>query len=381
MSDNKKVALGIDYNTKLDKNPEISATLPANHGGYCVICYEELADAAIGEFSLKCNHTFCRPDWLEYLSGEVNKGADGIVANCMQTGCNVKVGHSAFLTILHEKPDDIQTYWKWLAKSYTDDNQWVKMCPELPWCGHYHERDRTSSRQYVTCRCGFSFCFLCEQPSHRPCDCELTKKWEQKNESESENITWLKANTRSCPVCNTPTQKNGGCDHMTCRTCERKNGKPTHWCWICNDHGTAVGNYSHTCKKYDDLTAERNNAQSEIARYTHFFDRFNNHDKSAKYAKAQHPKLLVYQQRLHEEKCYEATEVKFLTEANNTVIEARNVLKWTNPFAFYLEKEFPPEIKNFFREFWQNDLEQYVNRLTEFVEADLEQHLKADTDK
>lgn len=61
-------------------------------------------------------------------------------------------------------------------------------------------------------------------------------------------------------------------------------------------------------------------------------------------------------------------ETSFLLEANNVVIEARSTLKWTYPLAYYLDKEFPPDIKNFFEKFWQADLEQHCQRLTALVE-------------
>ena len=33
---------------------------------------------------------------------------------------------------------------------------------------------------------------------------------------------------RKCPHCNVLTERNGGCNHMTCGMCNK------HWCWICN---------------------------------------------------------------------------------------------------------------------------------------------------
>ena len=31
------------------------------------------------------------------------------------------------------------------------------------------------------------------------------------------NLLWLAANTKRCPRCQTPTEKNEGCNHMTCK--------------------------------------------------------------------------------------------------------------------------------------------------------------------
>jgi len=43
---------------------------------------------------------------------------------------------------------------------------------------------------------------------------------------------WSKANTKPCPNCKAGTQKNDGCNHMTCSNCKHQ------WCWICNGQYT-----------------------------------------------------------------------------------------------------------------------------------------------
>ena len=48
----------------------------------------------------------------------------------------------------------------------------------------------------VLCKCGNSFCFKCGLESHKPADCKLTAQWKVKNSNESENITWIIANTK-----------------------------------------------------------------------------------------------------------------------------------------------------------------------------------------
>ena len=42
---------------------------------------------------------------------------------------------------------------------------------------------------------------------------------------------------KPCPKCTLPTFKNGGCNHMTCRSCR------CDWCWICGQEiaGGKVG--------------------------------------------------------------------------------------------------------------------------------------------
>mmetsp|Transcript_29637 Transcript_29637/g.40075 ORF Transcript_29637/g.40075 Transcript_29637/m.40075 type:complete len:91 (-) Transcript_29637:306-578(-) len=80
---------------------------------------------------------------------------------------------------------------------------------------------------HVDCECGNQFCFLCGRSSHKPCDCDIASKWDEKNSAESENMTWIMANTKSCPKCKRPIEKNQGCNHMTCQACKAE------FCWVC----------------------------------------------------------------------------------------------------------------------------------------------------
>ena len=38
---------------------------------------------------------------------------------------------------------------------------------------------------------------------------------------------WLKANTRPCPHCKAPIEKNDGCNHVVCKSCSFE------FCWVC----------------------------------------------------------------------------------------------------------------------------------------------------
>lgn len=49
--------------------------------------------------------------------------------------------------------------------------------------------------------------------------CDTVRKWITKNSAESENLNWILANTKPCPKCCRPIEKNQGCMHMTCSQC------------------------------------------------------------------------------------------------------------------------------------------------------------------
>lgn len=46
--------------------------------------------------------------------------------------------------------------------------------------------------------------------------------WIRKNSAESENLNWILANTKPCPKCKRPIEKNQGCMHMSCSQVRRR---------------------------------------------------------------------------------------------------------------------------------------------------------------
>ena len=107
-----------------------SSIWPESHGGYCMICYSSISDSS-DSYALNCRHTFCNECWSQYLTEKIRAGFQGINSNCMQDGCNMKVLHSTFEKFLTPSPKDKETYWKWLSKSFTDDNINIKWCPNV----------------------------------------------------------------------------------------------------------------------------------------------------------------------------------------------------------------------------------------------------------
>lgn len=77
-------------------------------------------------------------------------------------------------------------------------------------------------------------------------DCATVKKWMIKNSAESENLNWILANTKGCPKCKRPIEKNQGCMHMTCSQCR------FDFCWLClapwADHNERTGGF-YACNR------------------------------------------------------------------------------------------------------------------------------------
>lgn len=94
-------------------------------------------------------------------------------------------------------------------------------------------------------------CFIHDSPWHEGRTCAEYDA-ELKTEEEEANAHYYQANTKPCPECSQPIQKNDGCDHMTCR---KPLGCGHEFCWRClADYATILreGNHHHrpTCTYY-----------------------------------------------------------------------------------------------------------------------------------
>jgi len=86
----------------------------------------------------------------------------------------------------------------------------------------------------VRCECGHIFCFSCMQEGHWPATCEQVKWYNETHQrkhadpnGEEKTLKWLEKYTQDCPKCTAPIEKNGGCNHMSCKGCSYQ------FCWVC----------------------------------------------------------------------------------------------------------------------------------------------------
>jgi ariadne-1 len=175
-----------------------------------------------------------------------------------------------------------------LHRAYVDDSPNLRWCP-APNCEFAIEcnmgassasssrtaakrRKRDGPRDHIVptvkCLCGQSFCFACGYEGHAPADCDVVKLWVRKCEDDSETANWIQANTKECPKCSSTIEKNGGCNHMTCRKCRYE------WCWICAGPWSEHGNSWYNCNRYDEKSgtdARDTQAKSRVSleRYLH----------------------------------------------------------------------------------------------------------------
>jgi len=76
----------------------------------------------------------------------------------------------------------------------------------------------------ICCRCKASSCFFHDIPWHKGLTCQQYDNLLK--EEEKANDDYKLKNTKKCPKCTYPIEKNDGCDKMVC-TCKYE------FCWLC----------------------------------------------------------------------------------------------------------------------------------------------------
>lgn len=203
----------------------------------CDICCEDGPE--LETFAMKCEHRFCIDCYRQYLAQKIKEEGEAARIKCPGDGCNAIVDSKSLDLLV--TPDLTDRYHELLMRTYVDDKENLKWCP-APNCVYAVEcgvkkRDLNRIVPSVTCDEKHDFCFGCTLAGHQPCPCGLVKKWLKKCEDDSETANWISANTKECPKCGSTIEKNGGCNHMTCRKCRNE------FCWMvsnraCLEHGT-----------------------------------------------------------------------------------------------------------------------------------------------
>jgi ariadne-1 len=337
----------------------------------CLVCMDDFKNS--DSFALPCGHRYCRTCWQNYLEVKINDGAECITATCMAPKCKSVVHEEAYKKIV--SPKLFEQYSKFLLRSFVDDNPKVKWCP-APNCSHCVRCERQGRKEAVQCGCGFRFCFKCcdyEIGDHMPADCDSVEAWRQKAADESENVTWMIANTKKCPQCRSPIEKNGGCMHMTCR--KGSGGCGFEFCWLCrgpwSEHGSHTGGY-YNCNKYDSSTAKDEDtkaadAKTELEHYMFYYHRYESHRNAMKIADEQRKNADKKGNAIMAKFDVRAADTKFLMEATEQLLNNRRVLQWSYVYGFYLSDPTKSAEKNLF-EYLQEDLEKHTNYLSELYE-------------
>ncbi|VDK48649.1 unnamed protein product [Anisakis simplex] len=292
---------------------------------------------------------------------------------CPQLDCPIVVNDEKTLALI--KNETVKKRYRHLIiNSFVECNRLLRWCPAVD-CGRVIKVTHSEARP-VMCKCKTVFCFACGHEWHEPVNCRLLKLWLKKCSDDSETSNWISANTKECPRCQVTIEKDGGCNHMTCKNAACK----MEFCWMCLGPWEPHGSSWYSCNRFDDTVAKQardaqERSRAALQRYLHYYNRFMNHQQSLKLeSKVDLTFLLLYatvknKMELMQQSNMSWIEVQFLKKAVDVLSECRRTLMYTYAFAFYLQKDNQSVIF----EDNQRDLELATEQLSEFLERDLNQ--------
>mmetsp|Transcript_119722 Transcript_119722/g.211640 ORF Transcript_119722/g.211640 Transcript_119722/m.211640 type:complete len:505 (-) Transcript_119722:68-1582(-) len=326
-------------------------------GALCGICF---TDPPISV--MPCGHnSYCGDCWKQYVETAVQEGKGCLELKCPTAKCGERLRPEHLKRFCS---DELwRRYERFLVEAFVEGNSELAWCPGRGCDRAARKRPGLKSLQ-VECPCGLQWCLGCKSDTHRPVPCEIVQEWSKKNKETSEDSIWLVRNTKPCPKCKNPIEKNGGCMHMTCRP---PGGCGYEFCWICMQNWKG-----HTlCNKFAD---EEKDARSEsdknadLLRYVHYLERFREHERAQKYAdSSQRESISSIANALAEAQGIPVKDVEFLTSSVDEIVACRRFLKWTYAFAYISVPSMANTRQQLF-EYQQAQLEGTLEKLSDVTE-------------
>ncbi|XP_022915198.1 ankyrin repeat and IBR domain-containing protein 1-like isoform X2 [Onthophagus taurus] len=368
----------------------------------CEICYLQINEWE-QPIMMSCKHVFCKTCWESYLTTKIQDG-DAHHILCPAYQCHILVPVELIEKLV--SPEMARRYLQFDIKAFVESNKSIKWCP-IPGCGRavrLPEAEQTGAvvnktapvtSHAVDCGNAHFFCWECLGEAHAPCGCQQWQEWQLKiaevkpeelkaacsGSEDAANFLWLVTNSKPCPHCKSPIQKNEGCNHMKCSKCK------FDFCWVCQEswkrHSSATGGYfrcnrfeavSKADEKQGSLISEaldKNNQLQESSRFLHFFTRYKNHENSQK---LEEPLLNGVRQKMQilanslglKGTDAESSEkgTKFIEDGVRELLKARRVLCGSYVYGYYLEDD---GYNKAIFEFMQNELEEVTEKLSEMI--------------
>ncbi|XP_057534801.1 probable E3 ubiquitin-protein ligase ARI8 isoform X3 [Amaranthus tricolor] len=309
----------------------------------CGICFDFHSRDQIN--SAICGHLYCTTCWEGYISTSINDGPGCLLLRCPDPSCRAAVGQDMIQKLASD--EDKEKYFRYIVRSYVENKKKTKWCP-APDCANAVEFEIGNNNYDVTCLCSHAFCWNCTEEAHRPVDCSTVAKWILKNSAESENMNWILANSKPCPKCKRPIEKNQGCMHMTCTP-------PCKFEFCCMMKQKNGGKWQRILLK--DTHIIMNDGQAT------------KHPSKKLLQICTKCKLSMYLEKLSDKLKEPESQLKFIIEAWKQIIECRRVLKWTYAYGYYLPNHENAKRQLF--EYLQGYAEAGLERLHQCAEKEL----------
>ncbi|KAM7286012.1 ankyrin repeat and IBR domain-containing protein 1 isoform X2 [Ixodes scapularis] len=336
----------------------------------CNICSEPMRDDPV---AVPCQHHFCFSCWQCYLTLKIQEGSvKGIV--CPAVDCPQLVPVDVIEQLV--SPEMVRRYLQFDIEAFVETNPDIKWCPWAG-CGRAvklpviakppvlpHRAPPVSHA--VDCGNGHYFCWECRGGAHAPCSCDLWKQWRTKvaevkpeelesawcHTEDAANSLWMVTNSKPCPSCKSPIQKNEGCNHLKCYKCKHD------FCWVCLDpwrkHNSATGGYFR-CNRFEAVhraeerantiiseAEAKNKEMRELQRFAYYYTHFKEHESSHQTEEAlleraaEKEELWLSELGPGEEN---QSQARFLCSAVQELLRARRILCGSYAYGFYLYED------------------------------------------
>lgn len=187
----------------------------------CCTCFVEVEQGS--SFACAAGHHLC-PTCLEnFIKVKIESKSRRIM--CPEADCHAELDQALLGAALS---DDLKLKFENSIKML--DNSDLRLCIACP-----HLVRREGSNKVKCGHCHAAFCFLHENAHEgRSCPGDSEGLY-----AHLRTCAWRAWNTKTCPSCAQPIEKNGGCDHMTCRC-------GFEICWRCGGSYVKNGRRGHS---------------------------------------------------------------------------------------------------------------------------------------
>ncbi|CAG0896887.1 unnamed protein product [Cyprideis torosa] len=343
------------------------------HDGFvtCAVCLLEQSRHACA--GLACGELFCKSCWAMHCEVQISTGTttgEGLGRGritCMGDGCNI-IAPEDFVLANLSQPRLRERYQVFAFRDYVNSHPQLRFCRREN-CRTVIRAKESKPRKVVCSSCGEVFCFQCAEDPHAPSDCATIRQWLVKCADDSETANYISANTKDCPKCNCIIEKNGGCNHMQCSRCKND------FCWMCLGDWKNHGSEYYDCSRYKEnpniaKENELTKAREALKKYIFYYERWDNHAKSLR---LEEQTLQKIKQRMEEKAMLdlqvadkEGTWIdwQYLLDAAALLAKCRYTLKYTYPYAYYMESD----ARKALFEFQQAQLEAEIENLSWKIE-------------
>lgn len=208
----------------------------------CPICTEHTAldDRFVLDECGDPDHGICRRCAFNYVNGRVlEMHVKDIPCPIGMSSGGCRGGDCALFTskqigqLLADQTGALERYHRFTRMSTHRDLRACPSCGEL--CSPTMVGDVIKPEMQCSA-CGVVFCYYHSWAHKDHGDCASYEAYLASEEKAIES----EFRTKNCPGCSLQTEKNGGCNHMTCQQCR------CDWCWVCGEliEGSIAWHYS-----------------------------------------------------------------------------------------------------------------------------------------